>query len=410
MKKDLLNLIKIIALGIVFSVGVGYLFAWQTMPNTPPNENIPLLLNTSAENQVKGSGANYDALLSIFGNLSSDSLVVMGDTAFTGNLTLSNISASPGSICANDAGELIKCDGASVVPVVPGGVTTNAITDIGQTGAISGGKIDTSIGTPITERGVAWGKTANPSISGTHSDDNKGLGSFTSAITGLDPGTLYHVRAYAMNSVSPNGTYGNEVDFTTSPAVYTLTVTRSGTGFGTVTSNLGGISCGPSGSICVRSYTNGSSVTLTKTAASGSLFEKWSGACSGNGTCSILMDSNKIVDASFFTCAGAMKTTQGGITYCWYQHPLKGQTCDTFCSNNDHGTCVDALLNYTDQSEVCTAVSLGSAGGGNYSSTPRGTGGNCYVHGLPSNPTSVYNSGTCYGANSAHYNACSCSQ
>ncbi len=59
-----------------------------------------------------------------------------------------------------------------------------------------------------------------------------------------------------------------------------LTVTKSGTGAGTVTSDPAGISCGTD---CSESYPSTSSVTLTATPNSGSTFGGWSGACSGTG-------------------------------------------------------------------------------------------------------------------------------
>jgi beta-xylosidase len=76
---------------------------------------------------------------------------------------------------------------------------------------------------------------------------------------------------------------------------YTLTVSKGGTGSGTVTG--GGINCGTT---CSASYPSGSSVTLTAAAASGSTFAGWSGACSGtSATCTVTLDANKSVTASF---------------------------------------------------------------------------------------------------------------
>ena len=66
-----------------------------------------------------------------------------------------------------------------------------------------------------------------------------GAGAFTSTITGLLPGTLYHVRAYATNDVGT--AYGGDVTFTTylAPAVTTQAVTNitatTATGNGNVT-------------------------------------------------------------------------------------------------------------------------------------------------------------------------------
>src|SRR5512142_2135728 len=66
---------------------------------------------------------------------------------------------------------------------------------------------------------------------------------------------------------------------------YTLTVTRSGTGSGAVTSSSGGISCGTA---CSATLASGTVVTLTAAPAAGSTFGGWSGACSGAAaTCTI---------------------------------------------------------------------------------------------------------------------------
>jgi hypothetical protein len=77
---------------------------------------------------------------------------------------------------------------------------------------------------------------------------------------------------------------------------YTLTVIRSGTGSGTVTSSPSGIDCG---SDCSESYGEGVSVTLTATPAAGSTFGGWSGACSGTGTCTVTMNAAASATASF---------------------------------------------------------------------------------------------------------------
>jgi Fe-S cluster biogenesis protein NfuA len=81
---------------------------------------------------------------------------------------------------------------------------------------------------------------------------------------------------------------------------YTLTVTKRGTGKGTVTSTPSGISCG---SDCSQTYRSGTVVTLGRTAAAGSAFVGWSGACSGTGTCQVTMSAAKSVTASFASTA-----------------------------------------------------------------------------------------------------------
>ncbi len=75
---------------------------------------------------------------------------------------------------------------------------------------------------------------------------------------------------------------------------YTLTVSKAGTGAGTVTG--GPINCGAT---CSATVAGGTSVTLTATAASGSTFTGWSGACTGTGTCAVSMTAARSVTATF---------------------------------------------------------------------------------------------------------------
>ena len=77
---------------------------------------------------------------------------------------------------------------------------------------------------------------------------------------------------------------------------YTLSVSKFGTGSGTVSSNPTGISCG---STCAATYTHGTSVTLSAIAATGSTFTGWSGACSGTSTCTVSMTQAQNVSAGF---------------------------------------------------------------------------------------------------------------
>ncbi|MDS4058620.1 MAG: M6 family metalloprotease domain-containing protein, partial [Candidatus Contendobacter sp.] len=78
----------------------------------------------------------------------------------------------------------------------------------------------------------------------------------------------------------------------------TLTVTKAGTGAGTVASITGEINCGAT---CQYTYPPlaDTVVTLTATPAAGSVFTGWSGACSGTGTCTVTMNAAKSVSATF---------------------------------------------------------------------------------------------------------------
>ncbi len=105
---------------------------------------------------------------------------------------------------------------------IPGAasVTTALVTNLTGTSAVSGGVVIQDGGSPVTSRGVCWGLTANPTLSGPHTVDGSGTGAFVSTLAALMPGTTYYLRAYATNS---NGTwYGNSLTLTTPCASYTL--------------------------------------------------------------------------------------------------------------------------------------------------------------------------------------------
>lgn len=81
-----------------------------------------------------------------------------------------------------------------------------------------------------------------------------------------------------------------------------LTVTKTGSGSGGVTSSPTGIDCG---STCSANFTLNSSATLTAAPASGSTFTGWTGACSGTGPCTVAMSEAKSVGAAFATSSPA---------------------------------------------------------------------------------------------------------
>ena len=97
-------------------------------------------------------------------------------------------------------------------PVAAPTLTTAALKSLTTTTALSGGEISNDGGTTVTERGVCWNTSGNPTIADDHSSDGTGSGLFASTMTGLSISTAYYVRAYATNS---QGTaYGNEKMFT----------------------------------------------------------------------------------------------------------------------------------------------------------------------------------------------------
>jgi hypothetical protein len=76
---------------------------------------------------------------------------------------------------------------------------------------------------------------------------------------------------------------------------FTLTVNPASSGMGLVT-GMPQINCPTS---CTETVDFGTVVDLSATAASGSRFVSWGGACSGTMICSVKVDADKTVDANF---------------------------------------------------------------------------------------------------------------
>lgn len=92
-------------------------------------------------------------------------------------------------------------------------ITTDSVFNISNYSATSGGNVISDGGSPILKRGVCWNTNINPTINNYHTYDFVGLGIFTSSLSNLVPGTTYHLRAYAFNSIDT--IYGNEITFST---------------------------------------------------------------------------------------------------------------------------------------------------------------------------------------------------
>ena len=124
------------------------------------------------------------------------------------------------------------------VIIRPPSVTTAEVTDIRPAGATSGGEVTNDGNADILVRGVCWSTGKKPDIEDDRTTDGYGEGVFVSSITDLEPSTLYHLRAYAINSEGTS--YGRQVTFTTSPFGIPELTTRSVTGITQTTADSGG--------------------------------------------------------------------------------------------------------------------------------------------------------------------------
>jgi uncharacterized protein (TIGR02145 family) len=92
-------------------------------------------------------------------------------------------------------------------------IITDSISKITFNSAVCGGKVISEGSDAITSKGICWATTPNPTITNDITNDGIGPDSFVSTLTGLTEGTLYYVRAYAVNSGGV--AYGEEQNFTT---------------------------------------------------------------------------------------------------------------------------------------------------------------------------------------------------
>ena len=117
----------------------------------------------------------------------------------------------PGSLQNKSSGYTEELEFVSVS--APATVTTQAVSNIGETTATANGNI-TDLGSPNpTAHGFAYSPTDTTPDIETASVTDEGAasstGAFTSDLTGLTPGLLYYMRAYATNSAGTS--YGSVV-------------------------------------------------------------------------------------------------------------------------------------------------------------------------------------------------------
>ncbi len=126
------------------------------------------------------------------------------------------------------------------VPSIAPTVSTTSPSLIGITNATLGGNVSDSGTATVSERGIVYATTANPTTSNTKVQIGSGIGSFSQNITGLTASTTYHVRAYAINSVGTS--YGADSTFTTTsvPSIAPTVSTASASLIGINNATLGG--------------------------------------------------------------------------------------------------------------------------------------------------------------------------
>ena len=92
-------------------------------------------------------------------------------------------------------------------------VTTYTPQDITQTTAKCGGDAIVTQGLSLSELGVCWSTSSKPTVEDAHLSTVNWNEPYVCTITGLEPSTKYHVRAYALRGLEYY--YGEDKSFTT---------------------------------------------------------------------------------------------------------------------------------------------------------------------------------------------------
>jgi hypothetical protein len=144
-------------------------------------------------------------------------------------------------------------------------------------------------------------------------DGGTGLFSFIDRTCGVDslPAGTYYVKV---------DEYGDSDEIESYDLAYTLvefcpptlSVVKPGSGVGSVSSAPAGIDCGGT---CSAQFPHGTPVTLTATAAAGSAFAHWGGACSSlTSTCDLTLTANATAAATFVPAACVVTLAGHAVT------------------------------------------------------------------------------------------------
>ena len=222
---------------------------------------------TAGGNVTSDGGANVTqrgVCYSTSPNPTTSSQTVSGGSgtgSFTCNLTglTANTTYYVRAYAINSAGTAYGSQHSFTTSGVPT-ITTSVPSNVTSNSAICGGNVTSDGGATVTQRGVCYSTSQNPTTSSQTVSGGSGTGSFTCNLTGLMANTTYYVRAYAINSAGT--AYGSEQNFITQQVPsYTISVSSSPANGGSVTG--GG------------TYQQGQSCTVQATANAGYTFTNW---------------------------------------------------------------------------------------------------------------------------------------
>lgn len=205
------------------------------------NGNITSLINSGVASGTYGSGLAIPIIsVDEKGRITSASTSTISPYSFPNKTSAQKnamTSISTGTViwCSDcgTRGQMQVYNGYEWTDLTGAAALTNSISfgsisssNISSSTASITTNINTDGGNTITSRGIVWNTSINPTIAlSTKTSSGTGTGTFSESITGLSASTVYYARTYATNA---NGTvYGNEISFSTTGVMPSLTTTAA---------------------------------------------------------------------------------------------------------------------------------------------------------------------------------------